>query len=85
MNEPHRGYINVPSLHAFDYNTDLHLSHVRELLLFNVLNEKKPGLTNVISQLPRLNLFNWVLAIRRSCQLGHGHSPCPQSIPHIPS
>ncbi|KAF8953069.1 hypothetical protein BDZ97DRAFT_635755 [Flammula alnicola] len=28
MNEPHRGYINVPSLHAFDYNTDLHLSHV---------------------------------------------------------
>jgi hypothetical protein len=30
MNEPHRGYINVPSLHAFDYNTDLHLSHVRK-------------------------------------------------------
>ncbi|PPQ65139.1 hypothetical protein CVT24_003229 [Panaeolus cyanescens] len=28
MNEPHRGYINVPSLHSFDYNTDLHLSHV---------------------------------------------------------
>ncbi|KAJ3515852.1 hypothetical protein NLJ89_g1495 [Agrocybe chaxingu] len=28
MNEPHRGYISVPSLHAFDYNTDLHLSHV---------------------------------------------------------
>lgn len=30
MNEPHRGYINLPSLHEFDYNTDLHLSHVRE-------------------------------------------------------
>ncbi|KAH7928854.1 glycoside hydrolase family 5 protein [Leucogyrophana mollusca] len=28
MNEPHRGYIDLPSLHAFDYNTDLHLSHV---------------------------------------------------------
>ncbi|KAH7907809.1 glycoside hydrolase family 5 protein [Hygrophoropsis aurantiaca] len=28
MNEPHRGYIDVPSLHGFDYNTDLHLSHV---------------------------------------------------------
>ncbi|KIJ98592.1 glycoside hydrolase family 5 protein [Laccaria amethystina LaAM-08-1] len=28
MNEPHRGYIQIPSLHAFDYNTDLHLSHV---------------------------------------------------------
>ena len=30
MNEPHRGYIQIPSLHAFDYNTDLHLSHVRK-------------------------------------------------------
>jgi hypothetical protein len=29
MNEPHRGYIDLPSLHQFDYNTDLHLSHVR--------------------------------------------------------
>lgn len=28
MNEPHRGYIELPSLHKFDYNTDLHLSHV---------------------------------------------------------
>ncbi|CCO36209.1 putative glycosyl hydrolase YIR007W [Rhizoctonia solani AG-1 IB] len=25
MNEPHRGYVSVPSLHSFDYNTDLHL------------------------------------------------------------
>jgi hypothetical protein len=29
MNEPHRGYVNLESLHTFDYNTDLHLSHVR--------------------------------------------------------
>ncbi|KII91594.1 glycoside hydrolase family 5 protein [Plicaturopsis crispa FD-325 SS-3] len=28
MNEPHRGYIELGSLHSFDYNTDLHLSHV---------------------------------------------------------
>ncbi|KAJ2925710.1 hypothetical protein H1R20_g11384, partial [Candolleomyces eurysporus] len=28
MNEPHRGYLEIPSLHSFDYNTDLHLSHV---------------------------------------------------------
>ncbi|KAF8266909.1 cytoplasmic protein [Lactarius quietus] len=28
MNEPHRGYIDIPSLHAFDYNTDLHLGDV---------------------------------------------------------
>ncbi|KIJ89937.1 glycoside hydrolase family 5 protein [Laccaria amethystina LaAM-08-1] len=30
MNEPHRGYIQVPSLHAFNYNTNLHLSHVHK-------------------------------------------------------
>lgn len=30
MNEPHRGYIDIQSLHAFDYNTDLHLSSMRE-------------------------------------------------------
>jgi hypothetical protein len=29
MNGPHRGYIELPSLYKFDYNTDLHLSHVR--------------------------------------------------------
>lgn len=29
MNEPHRGYIDLPSLHKFDYNTDLHLGNVR--------------------------------------------------------
>ncbi|KZT08198.1 glycoside hydrolase family 5 protein [Laetiporus sulphureus 93-53] len=28
MNEPHRGYIELKSMHAFDYNTDLHLGHV---------------------------------------------------------
>ncbi|KAJ7243602.1 glycoside hydrolase [Mycena haematopus] len=28
MNEPHRGYIDLKSLHEFDYNTDLHLSYV---------------------------------------------------------
>lgn len=25
MNEPHRGYTHVPLMHAFDYNTNLHL------------------------------------------------------------
>ncbi|KAJ7700479.1 glycoside hydrolase [Mycena rosella] len=28
MNEPHRGYIDLKSLHEFDYNTDLHLSYI---------------------------------------------------------
>lgn len=30
MNEPHRGYVELQSLHEFDYNTDLHLGHVRK-------------------------------------------------------
>jgi hypothetical protein len=30
LNEPHRGYIELASLHAFDYNTDLHLREIRE-------------------------------------------------------
>ncbi|KAF5343043.1 hypothetical protein D9758_011120 [Tetrapyrgos nigripes] len=28
MNEPHPGYLKMPSLHSFDYNTDLHLHSV---------------------------------------------------------
>ncbi|KAJ7614127.1 glycoside hydrolase [Roridomyces roridus] len=28
MNEPHRGYIDLKSLHEFDYNTDLHLAYI---------------------------------------------------------
>ncbi|KAI0293137.1 glycoside hydrolase family 5 protein [Multifurca ochricompacta] len=28
MNEPHPGYVDLPSLHGFDYNTDLHLGDV---------------------------------------------------------
>ncbi|KAG8901460.1 hypothetical protein FRB99_005289 [Tulasnella sp. 403] len=32
MNEPHRGYISLPSMHEFDYNTDLHLNDVPSAL-----------------------------------------------------
>ncbi|PFH50868.1 glycoside hydrolase family 5 protein [Amanita thiersii Skay4041] len=28
MNEPHRGYIDLQSLHGYDYKVDLHLSHI---------------------------------------------------------
>ncbi|EKM78270.1 hypothetical protein AGABI1DRAFT_75777, partial [Agaricus bisporus var. burnettii JB137-S8] len=28
MNEPHRGYIALKSMYSFDYNTELHLSHI---------------------------------------------------------
>ena len=31
INEPHSGYVGLQSLDAFDYNTELHFSHVREL------------------------------------------------------
>ena len=29
-NEPHRGYIDLKSLHSFNYNVDLHLGHMRK-------------------------------------------------------
>ncbi|KAI5119471.1 hypothetical protein M0805_007205 [Coniferiporia weirii] len=32
VNEPHRGYIETPSMHAFDYNTSLHLAYVPSAL-----------------------------------------------------
>ena len=35
FNEPHSGYIGIPSLNEFDFNTDLHLSHVRESIASN--------------------------------------------------
>ncbi|EIM87043.1 cytoplasmic protein [Stereum hirsutum FP-91666 SS1] len=42
MNEPHRGYIDLPSLHGFDYNTDLHLSHVPSALQSFLLGSGYP-------------------------------------------
>ena len=38
MNEPHRGYIDLQSMHAFDYNTDLHLGAIRESLYGNIVH-----------------------------------------------
>jgi hypothetical protein len=32
LNEPPRGYIELPSLHGYDYNTDLHLGAIRTSL-----------------------------------------------------
>ncbi|THH17235.1 hypothetical protein EW146_g3534 [Bondarzewia mesenterica] len=43
MNEPHRGYIDLPSLHEFDYNTDLHLSHVPSALQSFLLGSGYPA------------------------------------------
>ncbi|KIJ64803.1 glycoside hydrolase family 5 protein [Hydnomerulius pinastri MD-312] len=46
MNEPHRGYIGLPSLHKFDYNTDLHLSHVPSALESFMLGSGYPTLVS---------------------------------------
>lgn len=45
MNEPHRGYIDLPSLQGFDYNTDLHLGDIRAYSLI-VIHRLGPLLTN---------------------------------------
>ncbi|KAH9985691.1 glycoside hydrolase family 5 protein [Russula vinacea] len=42
MNEPHRGYIDLPSLHKFDYNTDLHLGNVPSALQSFLLGAGHP-------------------------------------------
>ncbi|KAN0133059.1 glycoside hydrolase [Lactarius tabidus] len=46
MNEPHRGYIDLPSLHSFDYNTDLHLGDVPSVLQSFVLGAGHPTSVN---------------------------------------
>ena len=72
MNEPHRGYIDLQSLHSFDYNTDLHLAHVREYFLsfFYI------PLTNVCIQLLRSNHFSWVLVTLPRLLTGPAPSLC---------
>ncbi|KAG6330398.1 hypothetical protein ID866_8691 [Astraeus odoratus] len=46
MNEPHRGYIDLPSLYQFDYKTDLHLSHVPSALQSFMLGAGYPTLVS---------------------------------------
>ncbi|KZS86841.1 glycoside hydrolase family 5 protein [Sistotremastrum niveocremeum HHB9708] len=43
MNEPHRGYIDIASLHAFDYNTDLHLGLIPSALQSFILGSGRPA------------------------------------------
>jgi hypothetical protein len=50
MNEPHPGYINVQSLHSFNYNTDLHLGPIREPNLFEAVYSR-PHENVVVSSL----------------------------------
>jgi hypothetical protein len=75
MNEPHRGYIDLKSLHEFDYNTDLHLGVVREWCLFSY--RFLPFFRGVFSFSfweCRFGVFSGLLALRsiRSPSLGLG-------------
>ncbi|EIN14712.1 glycoside hydrolase [Punctularia strigosozonata HHB-11173 SS5] len=42
MNEPHRGYVELKSLHEFVYETDLHLSHVPSAMQSFLLGSGHP-------------------------------------------
>ncbi|KAI6015142.1 glycoside hydrolase family 5 protein [Pisolithus orientalis] len=46
MNEPHRGYIDLPSLYQFNYNTDLHLSYVPSAVQSFMLGAGYPTLVS---------------------------------------
>lgn len=35
LNEPHPGYVNLPSMYEFDYNTELHLGPIRKPFTFS--------------------------------------------------
>jgi len=65
MNEPHRGYIDLPSLHEFDYSTDLHLSHVRMCLrhhsALSILTPVPSICFPVVYACIRLSDFCWIL------------------------
>ena len=63
INEPHSGYVDLPSLDAFHYNTDLHLSDIRELLLLQIC---RPYPVSIIFSPYTASAF-------QSFQLGTGH------------
>ncbi|KAG8938934.1 hypothetical protein FRC04_007323, partial [Tulasnella sp. 424] len=44
LNEPHAGYIGLPSMHEFDYNTDLHLNDIPSALQSFMLGAGYPTL-----------------------------------------
>ena len=47
ISEPHSGYVGLQSLDAFDYNTELHFSHVRELIASNL--QTIPGIHKIFN------------------------------------
>ena len=85
MNEPHRGYIDLPSLHGFDYNTDLHLGDVRA---YHPTQSQSPWAINThlttangLIQ-PRLSSLSFSApVIRRLLIDGRARSRCPLDAP----
>lgn len=73
MNEPHRGYISLPSMHEFDYNTDLHLNDIRTLdaCAFEANSRKL-----IEPQLLLSSPSCWALAIQHRFPTGNVHFPC---------
>lgn len=58
MNEPHRGYIDVPSLHEWDYNTDLHLAYVRTYSILSRADHVTKYLVQSLT-IPILHAGSW--------------------------
>lgn len=50
MNEPHKGYVGLESLHRFDYNTDLHISVMPSALQSFLLGAGHPTLVPFYSR-----------------------------------
>lgn len=86
FNEPHSGYIGIPSLNEFDFNTDLHLSHVRESIASNFADHTRYQYL-FFSTIQHLlsNHSNWELDIQPWYQHGHVHTLCQLSVPPIHS
>src|SRR5258708_12114741 len=61
MNEPHRGYISLGSLHAFDYYKELHLHDCR-------------GFFSALVDSIQLNSMVFIATALQSFALGAGHS-----------
>jgi hypothetical protein len=83
MNEPHRGYIDLPSLQGFDYNTDLHLGDVRAYTHYYTTPVNLGQNFNLgLWPQPRLSSLSFLArAIRRLLTAGRAHSRCPLDAP----
>ena len=78
MNEPHRGYVDLQSMHGFDYNTDLHLGPVRTCFVYMAVRE-----SHILLQRLLFSRSPWVLDTRHRSDSGHVLSPRPPEKHHL--